>query len=300
MRSTSDRQPRISGTRWCNSLGTQIEHAAASPGGGAAGLLDDHGHGIGLVEQPQAPGLGSAPWCPCGYMNSPPRIRIRCTSATSEAIQRMLKSLRADAAMAREAFDDVAFDGRLPEALVGGIDGELAGLLRDGHVRVGEHEFAESAIEREAVHAAPEGQHQHGGGAVDGVARAQLLRARLQEVLSARRLRFRAAPSARRICFRQAHSRRYCSSRREDRRRAGICRADTPRESDRAPRAPRTPFPPDGRRTRWCAGRCRCDITSSFICRSPCALISSAAPCAAPKAPRPTMKLMRLQASRRD
>ena len=36
-----------------------------------------------------------------GYMNTPPRIRMRCVSATSEAIQRMLKSRARGPALAR-------------------------------------------------------------------------------------------------------------------------------------------------------------------------------------------------------
>src|SRR5438309_38180 len=46
----------------------------------------------GLLHQ-QADGIGRlASRVSFGYMNTPPRIRMRCTSATSEAIQRMLKS----------------------------------------------------------------------------------------------------------------------------------------------------------------------------------------------------------------
>ena len=39
---------------------------------------------------------------------------------------------------------------------------------------MGEDELPEPAVQRESVHAAAEGEHQHGGRAVDGVARAQL------------------------------------------------------------------------------------------------------------------------------
>ena len=48
---------------------------------------------VGLVQQAQAPRLAPGPCVSRGYRNTPPRIRMRCASATSEAIQRMLKSL---------------------------------------------------------------------------------------------------------------------------------------------------------------------------------------------------------------
>ena len=47
---------------------------------------------------------------------------------------------------------------------------------------MGQHELAQVGVEREAVHTPAYGQHQHGGGAVQGVAGRHLLGAGLQKV----------------------------------------------------------------------------------------------------------------------
>ena len=53
---------------------------------------------------------------------------------------------------------------------------------------MGEDEFADIAVQGEAVHAMTAGQHQHGGGAVQRIAGADLLGAGLQEILGGRRI----------------------------------------------------------------------------------------------------------------
>jgi hypothetical protein len=80
-----------------------------------------------------------------------------------EATQRMLKSRPRGPSLPSQAFLDVTLDRRFPEALVGGVDGEFLGVGRNLHVRVGQEEFADFAIQGEAVDAVAGGQHQHGG-----------------------------------------------------------------------------------------------------------------------------------------
>ena len=48
----------------------------------------------------------------------PPRVRMRCTSATIDATQRMLKSRLRGPFLAGLQFADVALDRRLPETRV--------------------------------------------------------------------------------------------------------------------------------------------------------------------------------------
>ena len=187
-------------------VGCDVEDALAAGRRRAAGLLDDHRHRVGLVQQPQAAGLRSGPCVSRGYMKTPPRIRMRCTSATSEAIQRMLKSSPRGAALAGQALVDVALDRRLPEALVGGVDRELAACPRGSRMSgMREHEVAELAVEREAVRAVADREHEHRRRAVDRVAGGDLLRARLQEV---------ARPAVASAVSVRAAPRRWCPPRR--------------------------------------------------------------------------------------
>jgi len=48
--------------------------------------------------------------------------------------------------------------------------------------RMGQHEFAEQRVERKAMHARTDGEHQHRRGAIDRVTGADLARAGLQEI----------------------------------------------------------------------------------------------------------------------
>jgi hypothetical protein len=57
---TSQREPRITGTRWCSCSGCLSRIAVASGRSQAAGLLDQHCHRIGFVHQAQAPPLFGA------------------------------------------------------------------------------------------------------------------------------------------------------------------------------------------------------------------------------------------------
>ena len=88
----------------------------------------------------------------------------------------------AHAAPACQTLDHVALDRRLPEAFVGGIDGEFPGFFRNPHIRMREDEFTETPVQGESVHAPAHGEHQHGRRPVDCISRAQLLRSRLQKV----------------------------------------------------------------------------------------------------------------------
>ena len=73
--------------------------------------------------------------------------------------------------------------GRFPEAAVRGVDGELVGVLRHAHVRMGDLELAEIRVQRAADHAVADGQHQHRAGTVDGIAGGDLGAPGLEEIL---------------------------------------------------------------------------------------------------------------------
>ena len=92
----------------------------------------------------------------------------------------------ARAAAAGQALVDIALDGRLPEAAVGGVDGELLRLPRHAQVGVAEHPFAQLRVQREGMRAGAQRQHQHGRRAVDRIPGAHLLGAGLQEVFGGR------------------------------------------------------------------------------------------------------------------
>ncbi len=90
--STSFFEPRITLTRWCSCSGCMsrmrcVPVMAAPPACSTSRLM-------GLASYirrslPALPGSRASQ----GYMKMPPRVRMRCTSATIEAIQRMLKFL---------------------------------------------------------------------------------------------------------------------------------------------------------------------------------------------------------------
>ena len=85
----------------------------------------------------------------------------------------------------RQAFLHVAAHRWLPEAQVGDIDGEFAGLGGDLNVGMGQDELADVLVQGEAVDAVTRGKHHHGRGPVDGVAGGYLAGARLEEGLLA-------------------------------------------------------------------------------------------------------------------
>ncbi len=85
------------------------------------------------------------------------------------------------AVLAGQQLADIALHRLFPVALVGHVDGEFGGALRNAEVLVGKHEAAQLTIQGEAHHAVAESQNQHGLRAVDGVAGGNLLGPRLQE-----------------------------------------------------------------------------------------------------------------------
>ena len=137
---------------------------------------------IGLASYSRRKRLGLEGSLPSrGYRNTPPRIRIRCTSATMDAIQRMLKSRAAHVGLAGAAFTDVALDRRFPEARVARVDGEFAGVLGNRQGRVGQDEIADLPVQREAVRALAYREHQHRRWSVQRVSRGDLLASRAAE-----------------------------------------------------------------------------------------------------------------------
>jgi hypothetical protein len=69
-----------------------VENALLAIGRGAAACSTRNAIGFASYIRRSLPGL-SGVRLSAGYMKMPPRFRIRCTSATIDAIQRMLKSL---------------------------------------------------------------------------------------------------------------------------------------------------------------------------------------------------------------
>ena len=86
------------------------------------------------------------------------------------------------AGFARQAFVHIALDWRFPKAAVGGVDGEFLGVFGHAQLGVGQHELAHHRVERETGHAIANAQHQHGGGAVQGVTGGNLAGTRLEEI----------------------------------------------------------------------------------------------------------------------
>ncbi len=66
-----------------------VENTLMAVSGRTASLFDREGHRVGFVHQAQLARLEGSRLSR-GYMNRPPRVRIRCTSATIAATQRML------------------------------------------------------------------------------------------------------------------------------------------------------------------------------------------------------------------
>src|ERR1019366_2039396 len=115
-----------------------------------------------------------------GYRNTPPRVRMRCTSATIDATQRILKLIPRGPVF--------------PATLIGRIDGKFHRVRRNDHVRMGQHEFADVAIQSEAIHAMTGGDHQHGCWAIQRITGTNLRSAGLQKVRCGRiRYAFRCA-----------------------------------------------------------------------------------------------------------
>ena len=111
MPSTSFLEPNTKPVRCCSDVGSTPSvgwwPVLALP----RSLLHDETDGIGLVKQAGGR-LWTRPWCR-GYKNTPRRTKMRCASATMEAIQRMLKVLAARPGLVGQALVHIAFDGQV-------------------------------------------------------------------------------------------------------------------------------------------------------------------------------------------
>src|SRR5690606_3355361 len=122
-------------------LGLHVEHRAHAGAGAPAGLLDQEADRVAFVEQAQPPGLGR--------VLAVARVEEHA-AAHQDAVG--LGHQRGDpahvevgaarAGAAGQAFVHVAAHGLLPEARVGGVDGELARGFGHADVAVGEVELA--------------------------------------------------------------------------------------------------------------------------------------------------------------
>ena len=150
-------------------------------GGGAAGLLDQPAHGVGLVHEAQLAGLLRLALVPGVHEDA---------AAGHDAVHvghhaghpAHVEVLAARAFLALQALVDVALHRLVPVAHVAHVDGEFPGVFRNAHVVLGEHEGALLAVEREHGHAVAHGEHQRGLRAVHAVAGGHLAAAGLQEI----------------------------------------------------------------------------------------------------------------------
>src|SRR4051812_1154734 len=177
-RSEDDRDPLVQGA------GLDFEQPGAARRGGSAGLLHDHRHRRGLVEQAQAAGTRRLL-----------RVARIHEQAAADQDPMHLRDERGDpahveirfarAAAPLKALLDIDAHGRFPEALVRGVDRELARLLGDAEVSMGEDELTDRRVEREPVDPVAQREHQHGRRPVECVPRTDLSRARLEEGVQA-------------------------------------------------------------------------------------------------------------------
>ena len=166
-------------------LRPHFEYARAPGRGGAPRLLHQIRHRVRFVQQAQAPGFGRV-LAVLGIHEQAAAHQDAVHLGDERSDPAHVEVLGARAAPAGQAFSDVALHRRFPEALVGGVDGEFAGLRRNAQIGMGEDELADLAVQGKGVHAVAQREHQHGGRAVDGIAGADLLRARLQKILRRR------------------------------------------------------------------------------------------------------------------
>ena len=169
--STSRRLPMTRGTRSCRVARHPLEDRTAAVGGGAAGLLDDEGEGVRLVEQAQLAAGGLA----VGGIEEDAALEQVAVEVGDQGADVARRAAPLLAAV------HVGAHGAAPAAgvaLVGAVDGPP---LRDADALVGEQELADRRVEGEAVDAAAGGVDEHGARPVDEVPGAQLLAARPQE-----------------------------------------------------------------------------------------------------------------------
>src|SRR6185295_12010280 len=166
-------------------LGFERQNGLAARARASPRLFDQKADGVRCVKQAQ----------PTGLREVPAIARIHEDTAAHENAMR-LRHERGDPAHvevapartrgARLTLTHIAADRSFPVARVRRVDRELGGALRDAQIRMRQHELADLAIEREAVHAAADRQDEHRGRTIDRVARADLVNARLQEVIDDR------------------------------------------------------------------------------------------------------------------
>src|SRR5690606_34967092 len=126
---------------------------------GTARLLDNEGDRVGFVKQAETTSLLA-----CALV-----VRVeKDTAARQDAVglgdQRgdpaHAEILATHAFLAGHALLYIAAYWRLPEALVGGVDREGGCFSGNGDLRMGQHELANFAVEREAIHAESRGEDQ--------------------------------------------------------------------------------------------------------------------------------------------
>ena len=162
-----------------------VEHPLTSCAGGAAGLLDEKRHRVGLVELPQRARVSGVTGV----------ARIEEHAAAGQDSMRLgdkrcdpshVEVFSPGPSAAGLTFADIALHRRLPESLIARVDSEFRCSGGYPDILTGQDEFAHRAIKRERVHAGADTQHQHRRRAVDGIPGTDLFGAWLEIV---RRLR---------------------------------------------------------------------------------------------------------------
>src|SRR5271166_5653314 len=166
-------------------VGNYVEHSLPSGARQATGLLDEEGHRVRLVEQPQLPRLRRVFRVPgIEKHSSPGEDPVSLGHERGDPTHAEVLTTRPGPT--RQTLGDVALHRRLPEPLVRGVDREFAGGGGDLNGRAGEDELTERSIEGECVNAGTNAQHEHCRRAVDRVTGTHLLRAGLQVIFQTR------------------------------------------------------------------------------------------------------------------
>ena len=118
--------------------GHQIQNAALAIGGHPARLFDQHGNGVRLVDQPQPP-LRVAGARIAGVQIDPAADQDAIAIGHQGGDPAHVIILLARAIGTLQAVIDIHPGRLVPVAVIGRVDGEFAGLARDGTLRLDLH-----------------------------------------------------------------------------------------------------------------------------------------------------------------
>ncbi len=161
--------------------GLDLEKTLGSGARGPAGRLDDHAHGVDLIEQTQAPALFLGVLI-FGIEKDTAAAQYTVQIGDHGRTPAHIVALAERARLACEASVDEAPGRRIPARLPGRIDGELGRLLRNFHLVPNHDELSTRLIETEDCNRLSRRQDQHRGRAVKRISGSNLLFPRLQYI----------------------------------------------------------------------------------------------------------------------